>query len=324
MREGWRWFGPDDPVSLSDVRQAGATDVVTALHHVPIGTPWTKDAVLQRQAIVAAENGRRSRLDWTVVESIPVHDDVKVKAPGHERYVEAFVKSMEAVAAAGIRVICYNFMPVIDWTRTDLAWELPSGGKALRFDADAFAAFDLFILERPGAERDYSADEIELAEHAHRGLSSEERDALVRNIIAGLPGGMSGSYDLARFRDALARYQGMSADTFRKNLIAFLGVVLPDAERLGVKLAIHPDDPPFPLLGLPRVVSTEGDAAQLFALLPSEFERIDALHRQLRGAGRQRSARDGEAVCRPHPFRPPAHDHEGKRPKLPRGGASQG
>ena len=138
MREGWRWFGPDDPVSLSDVRQAGATDVVTALHNVPIGMPWTKDAVLQRQAIVAAENGRRSRLDWTVVESIPVHDDVKVKAPGHERYVEAFVKSMEAVAAAGIRVICYNFMPVIDWTRTDLAWELPSGGKALRFDADAF------------------------------------------------------------------------------------------------------------------------------------------------------------------------------------------
>jgi mannonate dehydratase len=270
MRQGWRWFGPGDPVSLDDVRQAGATDVVTALHQIPIGEPWPREAVLERQSIVAADNGRRTALNWTVVESIPVHDDVKVSAPGHDRYVEAFIRSMEAVAAAGIRVICYNFMPVIDWTRTDLAFELPTGGKALRFDADAFAAFDLFILKRPQAEREYTPEEVEAARQAHAALDAQGRDGLVRNIIAGLPGGMSGSYDLGRFRDALARYRDMPAEAFRQHLITFLAKILPDAERLGLKLAIHPDDPPFPLLGLPRVVSTQDDVERLFAALPSE------------------------------------------------------
>jgi mannonate dehydratase len=269
MRQAWRWFGPNDPVSLNDVRQAGATDIVTALHQVPIGEAWTLEAVKERQAAIAAENGARTKLHWTVVESIPVHDDIKVGAPGSEGYVEAFIRSMEAVASAGIRVICYNFMPVIDWTRTDLAWELPTGGKALRFDADAFAAFELFILKRPGATKDYTAEEIERAERTLASLDDEARERLVRNIIAGLPGNMAGSYDLARFREALSRYEGMSAETFRQNLIAFLKAVLPEAERLSVKLAIHPDDPPFSLLGLPRVVSTDEDVAHLFNSLPS-------------------------------------------------------
>ena len=269
MRQGWRWFGPKDPVSLDDVRQAGATDVVTALHETPIGVPWTLDGVRERQALVAAANGSRTPLHWTVVESIPVHDDIKVGTPGHERYVDAFIRSMEALSAAGIRTICYNFMPVIDWTRTDLAFGLPTGGKALRFDADAFAAFDLFLLKRPRAENDYAPVEIERAERALAAMNEEARERLVRTVIAGLPGNMAGSYDLARFRDALSRYEGMDAERFRGRLVSFLESILPEAERLSLKLAIHPDDPPFPLLGLPRVVSTDGDLARLFGKLPS-------------------------------------------------------
>jgi mannonate dehydratase len=269
VKQAWRWFGPRDPVSLDDVRQAGATDIVTALHDVPIGTAWTLDGVRERQAVVAARNGSRVPLHWTVVESIPVHDDVKVGAPGNERFVDAFIRSMEALSEAGIRTVCYNFMPVIDWTRTDLAFDLPTGGRALRFDADAFAAFDLFILKRPRAERDYGPEEIDRAERALTALDEPARERLVRNIIAGLPGNMAGSYDLARFRDALARYDEMTPDSFRGHLIAFLQAVLPEAERLSVRLAIHPDDPPFSLLGLPRVVSTDEDLARLFQTLPS-------------------------------------------------------
>lgn len=274
MREAWRWFGPDDPVTINDVRQTEATDIVSALHGIPTGEVWPLAAIREHQALIETHEPGQAPLVWSVVESIPVHEDVKLARPGCEVYIDNWIATMENLAACGIKTICYNFMPVIDWTRTDLNYQLPSGGYALRFDQLKFSVFDLFILQRDSAAQDYSEAEIENARQCHAQMSQDERDLLTRNIIAGLPGRMTEAYGLDDFRAMLANYQGMDAATLRENLFAFLGRVLPVAEALGVKLAIHPDDPPRDMLGLPRIICTADDLDILFDRLPSAANGI--------------------------------------------------
>lgn len=269
MREAWRWFGPGDPVSLDDIRQAGATDIVSALHHIPIGKIWPLEEIGSYKDLIEGTPEGLSPLCWSVVESVPVHEDVKLAAPGHEKYVQAFIGTMKNLAACDIKTICYNFMPVIDWTRTDLEYALPTGARTLRFDYQRFAAFDLFILQRGGAESDYAREDKERAKSVFAKMSNADREQLSKDITAGLPGRMTDTYDLDEFRGALARYQGVSKDDLRRNLLSFLGKILPVAEELGIKLAIHPDDPPYDLLGLPRVVCTASDLDELFKALPS-------------------------------------------------------
>lgn len=274
MRESWRWFGPNDPVSLEEIRQTGATDIVSALHDIPIGEAWPRENIAAHRALIEAGNVDGSRLEWSVVESIPVHDDIKLAAPRSDVYIDAWVESMENLAAEGIKTICYNFMPVIDWTRTDLRYQLPNGAYALRFDQDRFAAFDLFVLERDGAQSDYSEAEIARAAAIHADMSAEDIAALTQTIIAGLPGKMTDAYSLDDFRAALARYADVDHDTLRANLVRFLARVLPVAEKLDVKLAIHPDDPPWDMFGLPRVICTPDDLEALFSAAPSECNGI--------------------------------------------------
>lgn len=269
MRESWRWFGPNDPVTISDIRQTGATDIVSALHAVPTGEVWPLEAIREHQALIEGGSPGLSPLKWTVVESIPVHEDVKLSRPGHEKYVANWIASMENLAQCGIKTICYNFMPVIDWTRTDLKYKLPSGAYALRFDQKKFAAFDLFILRRENAETDYSAVEITEAKQMFEAMSEAERAELTNTIIAGLPGKMTESYGLDDFRAMLANYKNVSSEILRENLFAFLSQVLPQAEAHGVKLAIHPDDPPRDILGLPRIICTADDLEILFEAQPS-------------------------------------------------------
>ncbi len=269
MLQAWRWYGPDDPVSLDDVRQAGATDVVTALHEVPIGEAWTPEAVGRRKALVEAAPPGRVALRWSVVESVPVPDDVKREGAAATRSVEAWVASLEALAAHGVRTVCYNFMPVLDWTRTDLDWVLPTGATALRFDQARFAAFDLHVLRRPGAAADYAPDVLRRAAALADGMGEGEAAALTATIAAGLPGSVADRLDLDGLRERLARYRGVDEARLRANLVGFLRAVAPAAERLGIRLALHPDDPPRPLFGLPRAVKTRADYAALFEAVPS-------------------------------------------------------
>ncbi|MEH6712701.1 mannonate dehydratase [Paraglaciecola polaris] len=274
MRESWRWFGPNDPVTIDEIRQTGATDVVSALHSIPTGEIWTQQAIRQHQLLIEECEPGLAPLTWSVVESIPVHEDIKLARPGHEKYVENWIVSMENLAQCGIKTICYNFMPVIDWTRTDLNFKLPSGAYALRFDQKKFAAFDLFILKREHAEVEYSAGEIAQAKLVFEAMSEAERTVLTNNIIAGLPGKMTDSYGLDDFRSMLANYKDMNSDALRQNLFAFLSKVLPRAEAMDVKLAIHPDDPPRDMLGLPRIICTADDLNTLFQALPSPSNGI--------------------------------------------------
>ncbi|OYT85291.1 MAG: mannonate dehydratase [Pseudomonas sp. PGPPP4] len=263
MEHTWRWFGPRDPISLADIRQTGATGIVTALHEIANGEVWPVAAIAERKALIEAAG-----LSWSVVESIPVHEDIKRGLPGRERYLENYCQSLRNLAQCGIDVVCYNFMPVLDWTRTQLAHRLPDGGWALRFDQDAFAAFDLCILQRDGAEAEYTAAEIERARRHHAGLDDAGRDELVRTLIAGLPGAEEG-YTVADLRALLATYAGIDAARLREHLAVFLQAVVPVAEEVGIRLGVHPDDPPRPLLGLPRVVSTAADAQWLLDAVPS-------------------------------------------------------
>lgn len=263
MEHTWRWFGPRDPISLADIRQTGATGIVTALHEIANGEVWPVAAIAERKALIEAAG-----LSWSVVESIPVHEDIKRGLPGRERYLENYCQSLRNLAQCGIDVVCYNFMPVLDWTRTQLAHRLPDGGWALRFDQDAFAAFDLCILQRDGAEAEYTAAEIERARRHHAGLDDAGRDELVRTLIAGLPGAEEG-YTVAALRALLATYAGIDAARLREHLATFLQTVVPVAEEVGIRLGVHPDDPPRPLLGLPRVVSTAADAQWLLDAVPS-------------------------------------------------------
>lgn len=274
MRESWRWFGPNDPVTLEEIRQTGATDIVSALHSIPTGEVWSESAIADYKALIEQTEPGMAPLQWTVVESIPVHEDIKLAKPGHQKYIENWVKSVENLAKNGIKTICYNFMPVIDWTRTDLKYQLPSGAYALRFDQQKFAAFDLHILQRIGAESDYSDAELAEAKQTFDNMSEQEKSQLTANIIAGLPGKMTSAYNLDDFRLALDAYKDVNHDTLRTNLFAFLEQVLPRAEQLGVKLAIHPDDPPWDLFGLPRVICTADNLETLFEHHPSPANGI--------------------------------------------------
>jgi mannonate dehydratase len=254
MEQTWRWFGPDDPVPLAHVKQAGATGIVSALHHVPTGVVWPVAEIQRRKAEIEAAG-----LVWSVVESIPVSEDIKTRSGNWRQHLDAYCQSIRNLAACGIRTVCYNFMPVIDWTRTDLSYLLPDGSLSLRFDATVFAAFDLFILERPRAEADHEPARVAEARALHDKMDAAARERLTRTIIAGLPGAEE-TYTLEMMGEALARYAGAGKDDLRRQLGDFLDVVVPVAEEAGLRLAIHPDDPPRPLLGLARIVSTADDA----------------------------------------------------------------
>lgn len=263
LEQTWRWFGPSDPVKLSDARQAGATGIVSALHHIPNGEVWSVPEIRKRK-----EEIEKAGMSWSVVESIPVHEDIKKQKPGFDKYIENYKQNIINLARCGIQTVCYNFMPVLDWTRTDLAYVTEDGSRALRFDAVAFAAFDLFVLKRKIASDVYSSKRIEQAKIYIGKAGSTEIDQLQKNILAGLPGAEEG-YTLDAFQKVLDEYSAIDDKRLRSNLYHFVQEVAPIAAREGVNLAIHPDDPPFPIFGLPRVMSTESDAQQLLDAYPS-------------------------------------------------------
>ena len=257
MKQTWRWFGPRDLVSIEDTLQAGVEGIVSALHHVPTGAVWTSEEIAQRQReISTVTDGSHSGLSWDVVESLPVSEDIKKQQGNWRDHIAAYKESLRNLAAAGIEVICYNFMPVLDWTRTDLAWRRPSGATCMRFDLADFAAFDLHILARPGAKEDFDADLRNAAAERFAGMSDAQRAALAKNVVFGLPGAAE-KFSLDDVRLHISEYANIGEDQLRTNLVDFLSEVVPVAEELGLRLCCHPDDPPVPLLGLPRIMSTE-------------------------------------------------------------------
>ena len=281
MIQTWRWFGARDPISLNKIRQAGAQGVVTALYDVPVGEVWSLAAIRACQTELA-----RHGLKWSVVESLPVHADVRLGLSSSKLYVDAYRESLRNLAACDVRTVCYNFMPVIDWTRTNLNWRDADGALSLRFDATEWAAFDVFILRRAGAEAEYSAAELAAAEQHFSRLSESERSQLSRNVAAGLPGANEAGHNLDSLRAELTRWRGMNATTLRSHLIAFLEQVMDECERLGVSMALHPDDPPRPLLGLPRIASCATDFEALFDAIPSANNGMTLCVGSL-GAGKQ-------------------------------------
>ncbi len=264
MIETWRWFGPDDSITLSKIKQAGATGIVTSLHDVPTGAVWTKEAIMERKNLIEAAG-----LTWDVIESIPVHNDIKTRTRDYEQLIENYQQSVRNVAECGVKTICYNFMPVVDWTRTNLTYQLPDESHALRFEMTDFAAYDIHILQRQNASESYSDAIVAKAKTRYENLSDEAKIELEKNIIAGLPGG-EGSYTRESIQIAIEEFIALGTEGFRANLIAFLDAVIPVADSVGARMCIHPDDPPFSLFGLPRVVSTAEDARAILQAHPTE------------------------------------------------------
>lgn len=263
MEQTMRWFGPNDPVSLADIRQAGCSGVVTALHHIPVGAVWTTEEITLRKKKIEAAG-----MSWTVIESLPVHEDIKKHSGNFELYIKNYKESLRNIAACGLKVVTYNFMPVFDWLRTDVSYKMPDGSLALYFERLAFIVFDIFLLERPGAEKDYTKEEIEMATKKYVAMSVADKEKLFSNILLGLPGS-DVPFTVKEVLDALKTYEGIGRVELKNNLYYFLEQVVPVAGECGLQLAIHPDDPPYGVLGLPRVVSSEQDIADLVDAVPS-------------------------------------------------------
>lgn len=268
MRQTWRWFGPADTIPIENLRQIGVEGVVSALHHIPTGEEWTPEAIAQRQAEI-----RAGGVEWEVVESVPVSETIKTRGPDRDQHIANYIKSMENLAAAGLQVICYNFMPVLDWTRTKLRWAQPHGGNAMQFDLLDFAVFDIHILARVGARDDYPPDLCAKADDLFASMAEAQKKQLQNNIVAGLPGA-NDNWTLDDIRALLGTYDGIDADVLRGNLIAFLEAIIPAAERLGLRMCCHPDDPPFSLMGLPRIMSTTDDYAAVMRAVDSPANGI--------------------------------------------------
>ncbi len=263
LEKTWRWYGPNDPVSLADIKQAGATGIVSALHHIPNGEVWPIDDIKKRKETIESAG-----LTWSVVESVPIHEDIKTQAGNFSTYINNYTQTLSNLGVCGIDTVCYNFMPVLDWTRTSLNFEVADGSRALRFDATAFTAFEVFLLQRPGATDNYSKEQIDNAKSMLNKMTEVDKELLIKNIIAGLPGAEEG-YTLDEFNAILATYKNVGPKELKENLFYFLKQIIPAAEKAGILMCIHPDDPPFPILGLPRVVSTEQDIKDLFKAVDS-------------------------------------------------------
>ncbi|KQS36783.1 mannonate dehydratase [Pedobacter sp. Leaf194] len=268
LEQTFRWFGPEDEVNLQYIRQTGATGIVTALHDIPCGEVWGTKEIYNRKRMI-----EESGLTWSVIESINIHESIKTAAPDRAEWIQKYLESLTNVAACGLKVVCYNFMPVLDWTRTDLNYILANGASALRYDAASLAAFDLFILKRAGAENEFTAVEKEAASACFNKMSEQEKTVLQNTIMAGLPG-TDEVFSISEFKSHLRRYENIDAEKLRENLIYFLTAIIPTAEKLGIKMCIHPDDPPFPILGLPRIVCNESDIARIISAVPSPSNGI--------------------------------------------------
>ncbi len=269
MKQSWRWFGKSDPVTLQKIKQAGATDIVMALYHIPTGEVWSFEEIREIQQYIE-DHG----LSWSVVESLPVHQDIRLKTGDYKRYLKNYKQSLKNLVKAGIRIICYNFMPVLDWTRTELNWKAPDGSRALRFDHDIWAAFDIFILRRDGAEAEYDQKTIIRAKQITESMSDQDKDNLLKTVIAGLPGANEKGHDFSSLKAALSAYDNITADDLRSNLSDFINEVIPICEQENIFMAMHPDDPPRPILGLPRILSTADDVRQLFNMNQSKHNGL--------------------------------------------------